>query len=79
MTYYQFIHQKEIKHKADLDVDHVILLDDGEVFKREDKNFIRVICDGRTGKEHFFGFVEETGKRVGWFDSDLFKIIGVVI
>lgn len=70
---------KEIKHKADLTSDDVILLDDGDNFHYEDKTFIRVVCDGYCGRDEFWGYIEETGKRIAWCDADMFKIVGKVI
>lgn len=76
MVFETFKQQIAIKHNADLAVGDVILLDDGNNFNREDKTFIRAVCDGHCGKDEFFGFNETTGCRISWSDNDLFKIVG---
>jgi hypothetical protein len=71
-----YLKAKEIKHRADLTCGDVLLLDDGNHFHFEEKTFIRVVCDGYCGRDEFWGYVEETGKRIAWCNGDLYKIIG---
>lgn len=79
MNWQEFQNAIAIKHKADLTVDDVILLDDGDNFDYEDKKFVLVVCDGYCGKDEFWGYEESTGRRVGWSDNCLFKIVGKLI
>ena len=80
MNWEEFKKVTEVKHRADLTSGDVLILSVNEGgIPCEEVVFDRAVCDGYAGKTEFWGYWEETGKRVAWCDGSYFKIIGKTI